>query len=498
MSNFYEETNQRRTFQNTLSFLVAIAWQKLFPNENLEIGQAMQEGIYYCKTNPLLNQVKPISLKEIEALKKEMNRLIAANFPIKKREIAYMEAIEYFSKINRHSAISLLEFKNDPTITLFELDGILDLASSPLAESTATISAYKIQPYEAGFILHQPKNLETKEFSQIENNSLLFGVYNEYRNWSRILNITCVGELNKLIQEKTVGNFIMINEILQEHKIAAIANQIYQNKDRLKVVFIAGPSSSGKTTFTKKLSIHLQVFGIRPTLVEMDDYYRPRSETPLDAEGKPDYESLEALDIPLLNQQMQQLFRGEKVEIPIYDFKSGTRKEKGRELQIEENGILIMEGIHGLNPDLSNSISRKQKFLIYLSALTQLKLDDHNRIHTSDNRLIRRIVRDAQFRGTPSIKTFEMWGSVRSGEKRNIFPYQGNADVAFNSALNYELPILKTYAEPLLRTVKPDDPSYNEARRLQALLDFFLPIPRYEVPNDSILTEFVGGSRFHY
>lgn len=498
MNSLYTEVTQRRIFQNSLSFLVAVAWQKLFPHENLEVGQAMQDGIYYCKTIPKLNQVEPITLKQIEALQQEMDRLIQADLPIQEKSIPYMEAVRYFEKMNRHSALSLLECKNDPSLLLYDLEGVLDIASAPLLKATGEIIAYKIQPYESGFILHQPRDLQTGEFSQMEDNSLLFSVYNEYRNWSRILNITCVGELNKLIQEKTVGNFIMINEILQEHKIAAIANQIYQNLDRLKVVFIAGPSSSGKTTFTKKLSIHLQVLGMHPSLVEMDDYYRPRAEAPLDAEGKPDFESLEALDIPLLNKQMQQLFKGEVVELPIYDFKQGIRKEEGRKLQLEEKGILMIEGIHGLNPNLSQSIAREQKFLIYLSALTQLKLDDHNRIHTSDNRLIRRIVRDAQFRGTSPDKTLEMWGSVRHGEKRNIFPYQGNADVAFNSALNYELPVLKSYAEPLLRTIKPDDPVYPEARRIQSLLDFFLPIPRNEVPNDSILSEFVGGSRFHY
>ena len=308
-----------------------------------------------------------------------------------------------------------------------------------------------------------------------------------------------VGELNSLISERKIRDYIRIAEAHQTRKMSDIASLIHEKQDKIKMVLIAGPSSSGKTTSAKKLSVELMVLGLNPIAISLDDYYKGTSNTPKDENGEPDYECLEALDISFLNEHLQELYRGKEITLPVYDFKCGERKETGgKKIRLDEKNILIVEGIHGLNDALTHTIARETKFKVYVSALTQLNLDDHNRIPTSDNRLLRRMVRDAQFRGMPAAGTIKMWPKVQAGERKHIFPFQNNSDTAFNSALDYELSVLKYYADPLLRAVKPNIKEYSEAARLLSFFENFTPIPPQYVPGTSILREFIGDSEFKY
>jgi uridine kinase len=307
-----------------------------------------------------------------------------------------------------------------------------------------------------------------------------------------------VGHLNRLVAKKEIKSFIQIAEAFQSRKLYDVADRIYERRESVKVILIAGPSSSGKTTTAKRLSILLKVMGLEPLAIGLDDYYVGKARTPKDAKGEPDYECLEALDVEYLNEQLLALFRGEEVELPLFDFKIGARRESGRRIRMGRRTVLIIEGIHGLNDALTSQIDKEQKFKLYVSALTQLNLDDHNRVPTSDNRLIRRMVRDYQFRSHDAVQTIKMWPNVQTGERKHIFPYQNGADVAFNSALDYELSVLKVYAEPLLRSVKPIMNEYAEASRLLGFLENFAPIPPQYVPGQSILREFIGESEFKY
>lgn len=482
-----------RIYQKTLTFITVISWQRLFPSKKIEIGQSMEDGVYFS-----IKDNQPISNEELESLNKEIIQLIANKIEIKRIRVPYKDAYNYFEKEKRSTALALLDFRNEETVELYLCDGIMDLASGPLLANTGEIKLFELHWYYPGFMLRCPSNILSAQLDPFKDNKPLFNIHKEYRQWGKILNITCVGELNRIIESKGLREFIHVNEILQDNKIATIAKNISENRDRLRIILIAGPSSSGKTTFTKKLATHLQVFGFQPSIIGMDDYFLPKEQTPLDEKGDYDFESIKAIDTELLNKQLISLFSGNKIEVPIFDFKKGHRKEKGTPLQLKKGAILIMEGIHGLNEVLTTRIPREEKFLIYISALTQLKLDDHNRISTTDNRLLRRMVRDSQFRGQSACGTFGMWASVRRGEDKNIFPFQGNADIAFNSALTYEIPVLKVYADPLLRSIKPDEENYGEAVRLQEFLKNFLAIPPEDVPSHSILREFIGGSGFRY
>jgi uridine kinase len=352
--------------------------------------------------------------------------------------------------------------------------------------------------YGDGFLLRFPATGKGDAIAPFEDSPSIFSVYKEYRKWGHIMGVQAVGQLNKLVTNRTIREYIRIAEAFQGKKLAEIADRIYAKRDSVKVILIAGPSSSGKTTTAKRLAIQLQVMGLSPIAVSLDDYYRSPGDAPKDENGQPDLECLEALDIPYLNKQLVELLDGKEVDIPVFDFKSGTRKVRGKPFKLDEQSILIIEGIHGLNDACTPQVAMEKKFKFYVSALTQINLDDHNRIPTSDNRLLRRMVRDNQFRGTGAAKTIHMWTSVRSGERKHIFPFQDSADVAFNSALDYELAVLKYYAEPLLLSVKPNMEEYSEARRLLSFLDNFAPIPPQYVPGTSILREFIGDSEFKY
>jgi len=480
-------------YRRSLCYLLTIAARRLFPDRRLIIGHSLGRGYFYR----FENSGSP-SAGDIQRLHKLMQEIIAADLPIRRLVISYEEAVAYFEENRQYDTVLLLKTRNDPKIPVYACEEYADLAHGPLVPRTGLLRVFEIKPYPPGFLLRYPPWDKPESMAPFEDNANLFAIYQEYKNWGKILNITGVGSLNKLTNQGEVREFIQIAEALHDKKIARIADKISEQRERIKVVLIAGPSSSGKTTFTKKLGIQLRVLGRNPVMISMDNYFLPREETPRDEDGKLDFEALEAIDIRLLNDHLLRLMDGEEVMIPRFDFHKGERKKEGSPLRLPRRALLVLEGIHGLNDRLTPRIDQALKYKIYVSALTQLNLDDHNRISTTDNRLLRRVVRDHQFRGHSAQDTLTMWQSVQNGEKRNIFPFQDSADSAFNSALDYELAVLKVLAEPLLKTVKPSSDNFHEARRLLRFLANFVPVPPGWVPYYSILREFIGESGFKY
>ncbi|MDR0322784.1 MAG: nucleoside kinase [Treponema sp.] len=481
-------------YRRTLSFVLSIAAQSIFPQDGVYVGQSLGNSYYYT----LSSGDKPKD-GDVEKLSQEMNKIVKENLLITFKYLAYEEAVQLFKDYKQKDTALLLEQKSSPRIKVNECKGFMDIYIQPLLFRTGQLSVFELMPYHDGFLLRYPGVGKGMKLEPFVDEPVFFNVYNDYKNWGKIIGVRVVGELNARITNRTFLEFIRIAEAHQARNMADIANQIHERRKDIKMVLIAGPSSSGKTTSAKRLEIELMVSGLKPIAISLDDYYRGTAETPKDEKGEPDYECLEALDVPYLNKQLQALFRGEEISLPVYDFKTGTRKETGgRKIKLEKNNILIVEGIHGLNDALTHSIDRKLKFKVYISALTQLNLDDHNRIPTSDNRLLRRMVRDSQFRGMSAAGTIKMWPKVQAGERKHIFPFQGSSDTAFNSALDYELSVLKYYADPLLRAVKPSNVEYAEAVRLLSFLENFMPIPPQYVPGTSILREFIGDSEFKY
>jgi uridine kinase len=481
-------------YRRSLCFMLAMAVRKLFPGERLVIGHSLGDGYFYHFENQADCQVA-----DLERLESFMRGLVARDLPIQRSVLAYHEAVEYLTAHGQTATAELLDFRNESKIPVCICGDFMDLAHGPLAPSTGLLKEFQIKCYETGFILRFPSGGSFVIADRFRDSSLLFSIYREYKSWGKILNISSVGRLNRITASgRGIKEFIHVAETLHNKKLTEIADKILKRKGEVKIILIAGPSSSGKTTFTKRLSVELQVLGFNSSLVSLDDYFLSREQTPRDENGEYDFESLEALDVGLLNDHLLRLFRGEEVELPVFEFKLGLRRDQGRKLRLDERGILLIEGIHGLNDRLTPLIERSRKFKVYVSALTQLNLDENNRISTTDNRLIRRLVRDHQFRGHPALRTLGMWPSVRRGENRNIFPFQDSADTAFNSALDYELGVLKPFAETLLRSVKPDHAVYHEAMRLLSFLANFLSIPVKHVPEYSILREFIGDSGFRY
>jgi len=489
-----ESTEGLRIYRRSLSFLLEMASKEVFPNLRLKISHSIGSSYYYY-----FDEKNNIQEEDLNKLSKKMRDLVEGNCPIDIIEVAYEEAVNMFKGFNQPETLVLLEGMNRPSLTLNSCCGFLAMSYTPLVESTSVLEYFEIMKYKNGFLLRYPGSQSPREIVAFADRPLLYSVYEEYSGWGKILNVNCVGQLNKLTtKKKEIQHFIRVSESLHNKKIAQIADEILHRKGDVKVVLIAGPSSSGKTTFTKKLAIQLQVVGFNPMVVSLDDYYLPHDQVPVDEYGKLDLEALEALDVPLLNKNLIKLFDEGEAEFPIYDFKIGGRRDVGKTLKMEDRTILLMEGIHGLNDQLTPDIPANRKYKIYLSALTQLNIDDHNRITTTDNRIIRRMVRDHHFRNYDALNTFKIWPSVRRGEEKNIFPFQESADSAFNSALDYEISVLKVFVEPLLRSVKPGSKEYGEASRLLDFLMNFTPIPSYMVPEDSILREFIGNSSFKY
>ena len=481
-------------YRRSLSLLLSAAAHKKFPKARLVIGHSLGYGYYYTLENG-----SKICEKDILAIEEEMKKMVQQNLPIETDTISYEEAVELFEKMDLVKTRKQLNYIAPPRITINRIDEYSELYFGPMVLSTGVLKTFALKPYGEGFLLRFPDSTyEHAALPEFKDEPKLFEVYSKYKEWGRKIGVTAASDLNELITKRKVNDFIDICETFQQKNFSKIASQIVE-KGTVRVVLIAGPSSSGKTTSAKKLALELQAMGYTPKVISLDCYYVDHSRTPLDEDGKPDYECLEALDVELLNQNLVDLFAGKEVIIPEYDFHTGQPSfEEKNKMSLKEHEILVMEGIHGLNPKLTPKIPDELKFKIYLSALTQLNLDDHNRIPTSDNRLIRRIVRDYQFRGKSAAGTIAMWPSVQKGERLHIFPFQNNADAILNTALDYELSVLKVYAEPLLRCVNPTEPEYAEACQLLQFLNNFATIAPTQVPVRSIIREFIGGSAFHY
>lgn len=439
---------------------------------------------------------KKLDDDSIKQINRRMNDLVAANIPITKKPYPITEAVALFKKQGMDDKVNLFRYRRSSYINVYELDGYYDYFYGYMLPSTGYIKYFQVFPYESGVLLLLPDKASPTQLELFEPREKLFATLEAANSWGEDLGIGTVGDLNNRICEGRLSDVILVQEALQERRIAEIANEIVA-RGGIKFVMIAGPSSSGKTSFSHRLSIQLQTHGLKPHPIAVDDYFVEREKTPKDANGDYNFECLEAIDLEQFNQDMSRLLNGERVELPKFNFKTGHREYNGNFKELGPDDILVIEGIHGLNDKMSYALPSESKFKIYISALTSLNVDGHNRIPTTDGRLLRRMVRDARTRGASATRTLQMWPSVRRGEEENIFPYQESADVMFNSALIYELALLKPYAEPLLYSVQPNEPEYYEAQRLLKFLGYFLSIPGDSIPNNSLVREFSGGSCFN-
>ena len=437
----------------------------------------------------------PVNEETLARIENRMKELVGQNLPIEKRSIPVEEAIEHFTRHGMTDKARLFRFRRSSSVNVYLLDGFEDYYYGYMVPSTGYLKYFKLIPYDEGFVLEFPPRKTPETFGSFREQPKVFQTLKNSTKWGEILNVGTVGALNEQISEGNVGNIILAQEAIMEKGLGDIAAEIASRPDK-KLIMIAGPSSSGKTTFSHRLSIQLMAHGLKPHPIAVDNYFVERVNTPKDENGQYNFECLEAMDIELFNQQMSALLRGEKVFMPTFNFVTGMKEYKGNSLKLGPEDVLVIEGIHCLNDALSYSLPAENKFKIYVSALTQMNIDEHNRIPTTDGRLIRRMVRDARTRGASAQKTISMWPSVRRGEDENIFPYQESADVVFNSALIYELAVLKQYAEPLLFGIRPEDPEYLEAKRLLKFLNYFQGIDSNLIPGNSILREFIGGSFF--
>ena len=433
----------------------------------------------------------------VGAIRRRMKEIIDAALPIHRFETTTEEAIKMFSILHNRSKVKLLQSLGRLYTTYYDIDGYVDYYYGALLTNTSQLYLFGLEKYYDGLLLRLPSREHPDELGEMTHQDKMFGIFKEHHQWQDILGLRTVGDLNDIIQKGGYSNLIQISEALQEKKIAKIADEIAQRKG-IKMVLIAGPSSSGKTTTCKRLSVQLAVNSLWPVGISLDDYFLDRELTPRDANGDYDFEHLHALNIPLLNEQMNALFRGEEVELPRYNFQLGKSEKSGRKLKLSGNEVLVVEGIHALNPELTEHIPNEQIFRVYASALTTILLDKHNYIPTTDNRLLRRIIRDHKYRGVSALETIRRWPSVRAGENKWIFPFQENADAMFNSAMLFELAVIKRQAEPLLEQVPENCKEYAEAYRLLKFLRYIKPIPEDQIPPTSLLREFLGGSSFEY
>lgn len=482
-----------RIYRSTASFLLAKAAKSLFPDARLTVEHSMGTG-FFCSFST--NGTEGIAPEQVALIEKHMRELIQRDLPIERRKVRFADAVETFERQGQMDKVNLLRFRNPPKVVVYTCEGFTDLSHGPLAGSAGALTHFQLIPHESGFVIQFPDRGTPPRVPPLRPQPHLFRIYQEHKKWGRILGVSNVGRLNELIARNEIGEFMRIAEAFHEKKIAQIADLVASR--RPKFLLIAGPSSSGKTTFAKRLGIQLRVNGIQLVTISVDNYFVDRTRTPKDEKGENDYEHIEAIDLKLFNEHLRALANGEEIEVPTFDFHEGRQVFNGNKMRLGPDQTLILEGIHCLNPRLTEVVPPDQKFKVYISALTQLNLDSNNRISTTDNRLVRRMVRDHQFRGHSALVTMNMWGSVRRGEKTWIFPFQKEADIAFNSALDYELAVLKPFVEPLLAEVKPAHPQYGEARRMQEFLSSFLVAPADLVPPTSILREFIGKSSFRY
>lgn len=478
-----------RIYRRSLTFLLEFAFQQLFPKGKLTIDHSISSGGYYCQVRGR----ETLSLEELEMLKKRMQAEVAGDSLFIREEIPLNEAIQYFKSLGHQEKVTLLAYRKKDYLTLYRLDDYMDYHHGYMVPSAGYLRWFDLQECEGGFVMCFPRRHKPTELLPMANYPQLLNAFRQYGDWMTKLGIDNVGALNNAIAAGREQEIVLVSEALHEQHIADIARQIAERSEELRLILIAGPSSSGKTTFSRRLTVQLLARGISPFPLELDNYFVDRTRTPLDENGELDFEVLETLDLPLLADHLQKMARGERVRAPHFDFTKGV-SEPGEEIQLKRGQLIILEGIHGMNPHLIPASLQRQAFRIYVSALTQLNLDRHNRVSTTDTRLIRRIVRDARERGYTAKDTISRWESVRRGEKRHIFPYQENADLMFNSALVYELAALKPLAEPLLRQVPYGTPEHIEAKRLLAFLEWFLPLDANLAPENSIAKEFLGGS----
>ena len=479
----------RRTYRRSVVLLLQRAIYDVYGSmTQLHVMHSLGEG-YYCQLE------KSVTEHDIDRIVCSMYSFVEKDLTITKHSAKTQYAEQLFKEKGLHDKERLLHYRRSSRVNLYELDGVVDYFYGFMAPSTGMLKYFDIVPYESGFVLLFP-GANSRSVEPLVTSNKLFHTLDDSREWSKMLGIGTIGSLNDAIAAGRGQEIMLLQEALMEQKIGNLAAQIASD-DKKKFIMIAGPSSSGKTSFANRLSIQLIAKGRKPHPLSLDDYYVDREFCPKHPDGSFDFECLESIDVKLFNEDMNRLLKGEAVDMPSFNFKTGKREYRGRKLTLGADDILVIEGIHGLNERLSQLIPPEHKFKIYISALTQLNIDEHNPLSTTDERLIRRIVRDARTRGTNAMETIAMWPSVRKGERENIFPFQEQADVMFNSALVYELAVLKVYAEPLLFGIERDCPEYLEAKRLLKLLDYFLPMPADGIPNNSLLREFVGGSCFN-
>lgn len=478
-----------RVYRRSLTFLLEMAFADLFPKGRLLVDHSVASGGYYCQVTGR----KPLSKLELESLKAHMKELVDSDQPFLRKEIPLKEAIEYFQSLGYDDKVRLLAYRKKNYLTLYSLGKRMDYYHGYMVPSTGYLRWFDLYETNGGFTLRYPRRHKSTELLPVPDYPKLLDAFRQYGNWLTRLGIDNVGALNDAIHAGRADEIVLVSEAFHEQNLSDIARQVADRLPKSHLILIAGPSSSGKTTFSRRLTVQLLALGISPYPLELDNYFLARESTPPGEDGKPDYEALEALDLPLLAEHLQRLIKGEEVQLPRYNFQSG-RGEAGEVIQLKRGQPVILEGIHGLDPHLIPEKLSGEAFRIYVSALTQLNLDRHNRVSTTDTRLIRRIVRDARDRGYIASQTISQWEAVRRGEKRHIFPFQENADVMFNSALAYELAALKPLVEPLLRQVPHGTPEHVEAKRLLAFLEWFLPLDAELVPETSIVREFLGGS----
>ena len=481
-----------RAYTRTLFFVLCKAAHDLFKPCKVAIDIPVSNG-YYVN----LQIGRPVTLDDAGAIRRHMQEIIDAALPIHRHETTTEEAIKIFSEAGSLSKVKLLESSGRLYTTYYDIDGYYDYYYGALLTSTGQLRLFGLEYYFDGVLLRIPSRDDPSRLGTFFRQDKMFEIFKEHHRWQDIVRMRTVGDLNEAIAKGKSNQLIQVGEALQEKKIAHIADEIAR-RPGVRMVLIAGPSSSGKTTTCKRLSVQLAVNSIYPIGISLDDYFMDRDKTPRDENGDYDYEHLHALNIPLLNEQMNALFRGEEVELPRYDFQTGTSKPSGRKLKLKGNEVLVVEGIHALNPELTAQIPPSQIFRVYASALTTILLDNHNYIPTTDNRLLRRIIRDYKYRGVSAQDSIHRWASVRRGENRWIFPYQENADAIFNSAMLFELAVIKSQAEPLLENVPENCEEYAEAYRLRKFLRYIKPIPEDQIPPTSLLREFLGGSSFEY
>ena len=486
------DSSALRSYTRTLFFVLNKAAHDLWPDCTVVIDIPVSNGYYVD-----LRLDRPVTPDDVNAVRQRMQEIIDANVPIHRHETTTEEAIRMFTESRSFSKVKLLQGVGSLYTTYYDIDGYLDYYYGSLLTSTGQLYLFGLEYYFDGLLLRIPSQQDPSKLGAFMRQDKMFEIFKEHHRWQDILGMRTVGDLNRAIREGHTNTLIQISEALQEKKIAQIADEI-AHRPGIKMVLIAGPSSSGKTTTCKRISVQLAVNGLQPIGISLDDYFLDRDQTPRDESGDYDFEHLHALNIPLLNQQLNALFRGEEVELPRYNFQQGKSEWSGRHLQLKGNEILVVEGIHALNPELTAEIPDSQKFRIYVSALTTILLDNHNYIPTTDNRLLRRIIRDYKYRGVSAQETIRRWPSVRKGENRWIFPYQENADAMFNSAMLFELAVIKQQAEPLLEQVPENCVEHAEAYRLRKFLKYIKPIPEAQIPPTSLLREFLGGSSFEY